>query len=321
MNIFYLGFIFLLLFFIEISYLRIANYYSIFDKPNERSSHNSSTIRGGGIIFVISIWISTFLCSFPILVAAGITLAGTVGFFDDVFNLHQIPRIIANLLALILIIFSLNEVEFNIYVLLLTGIIFTGWVNAFNFMDGINGITGFYGLTALITFFFIPELSVYSETILMVIFSIVVFGYFNFRSKAKTFAGDVGSISLAFILGYFMLFLITESGKLEYILFFVVYGLDTVFTIIFRLIRGENIFTAHRTHLYQYLANELKYTHLAVSFILSIFQLLINLLLVICIENGLISLSIFIVIVIFLSLIYLVIRDKVIKLSIKENAY
>jgi UDP-N-acetylmuramyl pentapeptide phosphotransferase/UDP-N-acetylglucosamine-1-phosphate transferase len=320
MNIILLGILFFLLFVVEFIYLKIANYFNIVDKPNERSSHQFLTIRGGGIIFIFAIWISTFIYSFPILVAVAITLAGAIGFIDDIYKLHQIPRIIAHLIALILIIFSLNEFEFNIFILILIGIVFTGWVNAFNFMDGINGITGFYGLTALISFFFIPELSVYSETILTVIFSIIVFGYYNFRAKAKTFAGDVGSISLAFILGYFMLYLMKETGKLEYILFFAVYGMDAVFTIIFRLIRGENIFTPHRTHLYQYLANELNYSHLAVSFIYSSIQFMINFLLLICIKKELISAGVFIVILFTFALIYLFLRDKVIKQLKTENA-
>ena len=321
MNMILLFILFLLLFILEYSYLKIANYFNIVDKPNERSSHNSATIRGGGVVFIFSIWISTIIYGFPFLIAAGITLAGVTSFIDDIYKLHQVPRIIGHILAVIIIIFSLNKPEFNIYLAIFIGIIFTGWVNAFNFMDGINGITGFYGLTALITFFFIPELSVYSETILIAIFSVIVFGYHNFRPKAIVFAGDVGSISLAFILGYFMFYLMMETGKFQYILFFAVYGLDTVFTLIFRLMRGENIFAPHRTHLYQFLANELKYPHLIVSFMFSFLQLIINFALIICMEKGLISLSVFILILISFALIYLLVRDKVIKLSIKEHAY
>ena len=118
-----------------------------------------------------------------------------------------------------------------------------------------------------------------------------------------------------------MFYLMMETGKFQYILFFAVYGLDTVFTLIFRLMRGENIFAPHRTHLYQFLANELKYPHLIVSFMFSFLQLIINFALIICMEKGLISLSVFILILISFALIYLLVRDKVIKLSIKEHAY
>ena len=203
MNMILLFILFLLLFILEYSYLKIANYFNIVDKPNERSSHNSATIRGGGVVFIFSIWISTIIYGFPFLIAAGITLAGVTGFIDDIYKLHQVPRIIGHILAVIIIIFSLNKPEFNIYLAIFIGIIFTGWVNAFNFMDGINGITGFYGLTALITFFFIPELSVYSETILIAIFFSNCFWLSQFQTKSYSLCWRCGKYILSIYFGIF----------------------------------------------------------------------------------------------------------------------
>src|SRR5690606_9440901 len=92
-----------------------------------------------------------------------------------------------------------------------------------------------------------------------------VFAFFNFRQRAKCFAGDVGRVSMCFILVFVTVSLILATGNLIYILFFAVYGVDSVMTIIFRLLRRENIFKAHRTHLYQYLANEARGNRLVIA--------------------------------------------------------
>src|SRR5690606_25592414 len=99
-----------------------------------------------------------------------------------------------------------------------------------------------------------------------------VFAFFNFRQRAKCFAGDVGSVGMSFILIFAMLSLILATGNLIYILFFAVYGVDSVLTIVYRLVKRENIFKAHRTHLYQYLANEAKGNRLVIAACYGILQ-------------------------------------------------
>jgi UDP-N-acetylmuramyl pentapeptide phosphotransferase/UDP-N-acetylglucosamine-1-phosphate transferase len=110
-----------------------------------------------------------------------------------------------------------------------------------------------------------------------VIASLIVFNYFNFRRKAQCFAGDVGSVSIAFIVCFLILSLINATGNFLFVGLLLLYGLDAVTTIIFRIIRKENIFQAHRSHVYQYLANEKKWPHLLVAGIYILVQALINL--------------------------------------------
>lgn len=106
---------------------------------------------------------------------------------------------------------------------------------------------------------------------------VVVFTFFNFRTKAKCFAGDVGSVAIAFILLFALGALILQTGNLIYILFLSVYGIDAVWTILRRLYLKENIFKAHRSHLYQFLGNEAGVNKLLVSFMYGLVQFLIGL--------------------------------------------
>ena len=115
------------------------------------------------------------------------------------------------------------------------------------------------------------------DVIWLSILGCVVFLFFNFRQKAACFAGDVGSVTIAFWIISLLLKLIFISGDWKYLLFLSVYGVDTILTIIHRLFLKQNIFKAHRLHFYQILANERKKPHLVVTSIYAIVQLLINL--------------------------------------------
>jgi len=192
-------------------------------------------------------------------------------------------------------------------------------VNAFNFMDGINGITVLYALTAIVSF---SLLSINEPSLPLLItmgLSCLVFGLFNIRKKAKTFAGDVGSISMAVFLGYFMIKTIIETGQLGYILFFSVYGIDAIITIVVRLKNKENIFQPHRSHLYQYMANEMGYSHVLVSFIYATIQLAVNGILIYMESKA--DLSYFFIsgILLSLTLIYLWIRRMVFLKMIRQD--
>jgi UDP-GlcNAc:undecaprenyl-phosphate GlcNAc-1-phosphate transferase len=170
------------------------------------------------------------------------------------------------------------------YVLIILFIITIGIVNAINFMDGINGMTGSYAFITLGTLLYINEYLVEdfssNSLIITAMVAVAVFNFFNFRTRAKCFAGDVGSVSNAFILIFLIGKLILASGNVAYILLLFVYGLETVTTIFFRLLRKENIFEAHRSHYFQFLVNEKKIPHLYVSSGYAIIQLLFNVILV-----------------------------------------
>lgn len=309
MEIYILSF-FILLFFLT-GYIKLADHFNIIDKPNERSSHSSVTIRGGGIVFPAAtlLWFLLFGFNQPWIIFS-LLLMAVVSFLDDVTSLPYGARIIAHFVAVSCLFWQTHIFGFPWYGIVLAYLFTIGWINAFNFMDGINGITPFYGFVALISFFLVNQtVNFTSENLLLLlILSVVIFSFFNARKTAKVFAGDVGSISLAFILAWLMVTLMGKTGRIEYILFFALYGIDTVITIIFRLRRKENIFKAHRTHLFQYLSNEMGMSQILVSMIYAIIQLLINVLVIGLIEinrmNFLYSLFLFA----GLTLIYLLVR-------------
>ncbi|HEY0055072.1 MAG TPA: glycosyltransferase family 4 protein [Pedobacter sp.] len=271
--------ILLLLFFLELLYFRIADRLNIIDEPNDRSSHTKTTIRGGGIIFSLAafLWFAYSDFSYPYFIT-GLILIAAISFIDDVTTLKSSIRSVVHLLAVSLLLYQLN-LNLTWFWFPLIMILVIGTINAYNFMDGINGITGGYSLVVLATLFFVNRyiLMFTSETLMVSsLLSLLVFNFFNFRKKAKCFAGDVGSVSIAFIICFILIQLIAQTGNLLFLALLLIYGLDAVTTIIFRLIRKENIFEAHRSHFYQYLANERGLPHLGVSIMYAVLQSLIN---------------------------------------------
>lgn len=273
--------VFIALFILELIYFKIANRFNIIDKPNERSSHTQITLRGGGIVFYFS------TCCFFILSGLqypfffiGLSAITVVSFFDDVFTLSNRIRLLVQLIAVLLMFYQWNLFDISLLWIFPTLIVVIGIINAYNFMDGINGITVCYSISVLLLLLFANnnEVSyVNNELIIYALIGTGVFGFFNFRAKAKAFAGDVGSVSMAFIVIFLLGALIITSGNFIYILFLVVYGLDTIWTIIGRLAKKENIFQAHRSHLYQYLSNEVGVNKLFVALLYGVVQFLIGL--------------------------------------------
>ena len=251
--------------------------------------------------------------------ALAVVLVAIVSFIDDIKPLSQLPRFASHVVAVVLVFYDLHLFYEVLWLLPVVFILMIGWVNAFNFMDGINGITVLYALSAIVSFSF---LSIHQSSLPLLItmgLSCMVFGLFNVRKKAKTFAGDVGSISMALFLGYFMIKTIIDSGQLGYILFFSVYGIDAIITIINRLLKKENIFQPHRSHLYQYLANEMGYSHILISFIYAGLQLGINALVIYADTKGYLSLFFTAAFLSVLTVIYLLIRKLIIHKMVLKN--
>lgn len=115
-----------------------------------------------------------------------------------------------------------------------------------------------------------------------------VFSYFNFRpkGKAKCFAGDVGSVGIAFILLFMIGMLIMRTGDVTWLILLVVYGVDGCCTIIHRIMLHENLGEAHRKHVLQLMANDLKIGHMKVTFFYMILQLVISLVFVLVIPDS-----------------------------------
>jgi UDP-N-acetylmuramyl pentapeptide phosphotransferase/UDP-N-acetylglucosamine-1-phosphate transferase len=307
-------YIFLLILFIgiELIYFKIADYYNIIDKPNSRSSHTSITLRGGGIIFPIAILIAFLFGYVSWLVVSAVFLVAIISFIDDIKPLSQLPRFASHVIAIGLVFYELNLFIQAIWILPIIFILLIGWVNAFNFMDGINGITVLYAFV-IIASFSVLEINKGSLPLLITMgLSCCAFGFFNVRKKAKTFAGDVGSISMALFLGYFMIKTILVSEQVGYVLFLSVYGIDAVITIFARIKKKENIFEPHRSHLYQYLANELGYSHIVVSLLYSGIQLMINGILIYLENIGELSISVVVFILLVQIMIYLWVRNNVV---------
>ncbi|MET4141609.1 glycosyltransferase family 4 protein [Pedobacter sp. UYP1] len=280
MNIILLLVIFILLFITELIYFRIADKFNIIDQPNHRSSHTGITLRGGGIIFAIGMLFYPLYFGFEYsYFLLGLLAIAFISFMDDIKPVSNKIRILFHLIGVALMFYQLGLFNLSFYWIILALILVIGSINAINFMDGINGITGSYALITLCTLLYVNIYVapfVASDLLIIAIISVIVFNFFNFRKKAKCFAGDVGSVSIAFIILFFLLKLIIKTEDFSYLLFLLLYGLDTVTTIFFRLIRKENIFDAHRSHFYQYWANERKMSHLVVSAIYAIVQLMIN---------------------------------------------
>ncbi|HZW39131.1 MAG TPA: glycosyltransferase family 4 protein [Ignavibacteriaceae bacterium] len=272
----------LILFFI---YNKLAVIYNIVDVPNIRSSHSQITIRGGGIIFTISIllWFIKSGFQYPWFIT-GLIVISIISFLDDLFQISFQNRLIVHLLSLSLLCIQLELYQYQWWIWIPVLIVLTGIINAFNFMDGINGITGGYSLAVLLGLWIVNNFQVTfvaNELIYYITLAVVIFNYFNFRKKARCFAGDVGSISIAYIIVFLLAKLILQTGNFLYLLFLAVYGVDTLYTIIFRLTQKENIFEPHRKHLYQLLANEYKISHTHISIIYSVVQIIISLIIII----------------------------------------
>lgn len=271
--------ILVLLFMAELFYFHIANRFNIIDKPNGRSSHIHITLRGGGIIFYFGA-LTYFLMNhfeYPWFMLA-LTLVTVISFVDDIRSTSQLFRLVFHFTAMALMFYQWGLFSFPWWTIVAALIVCTGIINAYNFMDGINGITGGYSLVVLGALGYVnAKIISFVEptTIYTIICAVVVFCFFNFRKKAKCFAGDVGSVSLAFIILFLLGKLILQTGDFSWIVLLAVYGVDSVLTIIHRLMLHENIGLPHRKHLYQIMANELKVPHVVVSSIYMAVQILV----------------------------------------------
>ena len=278
----------------EIIYFRVADKCNIIDKPNERSSHSSIVLRGGGIVFLLGVWIwsAFFGFQYPLFLIA-VTLAAGISFIDDIRSLPDSVRLIVQFAAMGLLIWQLFSASGDsalfgdgiIWLKLLfiaaALVVCVGATNIYNFMDGINGITAGYSLAVLLPLMLINLRSEFIEQSLLTVttISVLVFSIFNFRpkGKAKCFAGDVGSVGIAFILLFAIGMLIVKTGDITWLILLIVYGVDGCMTICHRIMLHEKLGEAHRKHAYQLMANELRMSHPMVSCIYMAIQLTMSL--------------------------------------------
>lgn len=280
-------------------YFKIANRYNIIDKPNHRSAHTEITLRGGGIIFPIAFLMflgdKILFNNYPIslntevqpsfwVFGAGLLTICIISFIDDVIDLSTKIRLVFHFISVSLLLYFLNSFQlFPWWIIPIFYVLIIGILNAYNFMDGINGMSGLYSLVVLGSLLYVNQYIISfieEDFIIYPILACLVFLYFNFRKKAKCFMGDIGSMGIAFWVIALLGLLFLKTGELKWILFLAVYGIETILTIIERLNLKENIFDAHRRHLYQLFANDKKVSHLVVSSIYAVVQLIINIIII-----------------------------------------
>ena len=290
--------IFVLLLIAELIYFRIADKFNIIDKPNERSSHSTTVLRGGGIIFLIGAWVwsAFFGFEYPWFLA-GLTLVTGISFVDDIRSLPDSARLVAQFAAAAMAFYQLDILHWEMWwIVLVALVVYVGATNVINFMDGINGITAGYALAVLVPLSILNtnyhELAtnyssiisfdgvfVNQSLIIAIIIAAVVFCIFNFRPKgrAKCFAGDVGSIGIAFIMLFLLGNVIIKTQDVTWLIFLLVYGVDGCLTIVHRIMLHENLGEAHRKHAYQIMANELKIGHVKVALLYMAMQVAVSL--------------------------------------------
>ncbi|WP_104384580.1 glycosyltransferase family 4 protein [Sphingobacterium sp. HMA12] len=309
------------LFILELVYFKVADRFNIIDKPNERSSHSSITLRGGGIVFYFAALIYFIYSGFQYpWFFIGLSMMTIVSFLDDIFTLSNKIRLLIHFSSVLLMAYQLDLFDMPWYYLLIGFIVVVGVINAYNFMDGINGITACYSLAVGALLMIVNQQVdfIAQDLLIFSLSAVLVFAFFNFRSKAKCFAGDVGSVAIAYILLFALGLLILKTGNLIYILFLVVYGIDAVWTIVRRLSRKENIFEAHRSHLYQFLGNEAGANKLLISFFYGAIQFGIGYMVIYFSTASLQTQLIFsLLLIAVLSVFYLLLKNHIIKRHVK----
>ncbi len=311
----------------SIIYLKVAHRYKIYDVPVSRSSHRNQTVTGFGLFVLFGLLIFTIcytrsLNSFFII---GLVMICTISYLDDIVFVKHFIRLIFQLFALTLMTIDLpfEFMEFEKWPIIIACVIFgTGVLNAFNFMDGINGMLGLNSLVILLSFWYLNfnltdlegnQIQFANPLFLYtIVVGVLVFLYFNLRPTAKVFAGDVGSIGLAFVIFYFMANLVFKTGNYTYLLLFVVLGIDAGLTIIYKLIVRENIFVPHRDFLFKKLVHVGKVKHLKVASIYALLQLAISVFVIALPTHVKLStqLSILFITVVTLCALYINVRNK-----------
>lgn len=267
----------------ELGYFAIAKHFNIVDVPNWRSSHTKPVLLGGGVIFYIALLFYSVWSGFPYpYFFIGASIIAVVSYVDDLRGVPSWIRLVAQLLALGVAFFTQVE-DMELWKILLIVVVFVAILNVYNFMDGINGMLMAYSSVFVVTFgiidvIFLPFVDIRLLAAIMV--SLFVFGFFNFRTKARCFSGDVGSVLMGLVTLFLLVSFVKSSPSatpsVSYLTFVIVFLADGGLTVLKRFLNGKNIFQPHREHMYETLVNELKVPHLKVSAGYALVQAAIN---------------------------------------------
>lgn len=268
---------------------RYSTRRNFFDVPNERSSHSRLTPRGGGLAIVAIVIVG--LIGFEMLgmfswaavwgYLLGATLIAIVSWIDDRYSFPTKWRLLIHFTGAVLVIVSagyfqsitlpfLGECNLGGFGFLLTLFWLVGLTNAYNFMDGIDGIAAGQAVVAGTGWMVIGILI---HTPLAVILGMLIasssLGFLiHNRPPARIFMGDVGSTFLGFTFAALPVLTIKNDSRLAFagLLLLWPFIFDATFTFFRRLFRRENVFAAHRSHIYQRLVLA-GHSHLVVSLI------------------------------------------------------
>jgi UDP-N-acetylmuramyl pentapeptide phosphotransferase/UDP-N-acetylglucosamine-1-phosphate transferase len=277
-----------------LSYIGVKKMYTwaeskqILDLPNERSSHTRPTPRGGGVVIVIISLLGWVVAwsqlpdpAWAVLAAylVGAGAIALVSWFDDLYSLPNKWRFGVHLGGALLIVFTFPDLQ--TFALPVVGLVNLGWfgiavavlwivglTNAYNFMDGIDGMAGGQAVVAGVGWAILGGLA--GQPLIGLLGVIVATSALGFLvhnwSPARIFMGDTGSAFLGFTFATLMVMALQTGPTFALAGALIVWPFvfDAGFTFFRRLLRGEKVFQAHRTHLYQRLVIA-GYTHRFVS--------------------------------------------------------
>jgi len=263
---------------------------AILDMPNHRSSHAVPTPRGGGLavtpllivmVGAVFLWSGNAGLQEWLMLIAAVGL-GTLSWFDDRHNLSPAIRFACQFLAVIVGVFAIDGpvLQGLVPMWLDRILVVLAWVwflNLFNFMDGIDGITGVEAGSIGLGIFILALLAPLPEFVdlgyigLGVLSIMTGFLIWNWH-PAKLFLGDVGSVPLGFVLGWLLLELAARGAWMPALILPSYYLLDATFTLIKRGLRGEKVWQAHREHFYQQ-ATQRGMSHARVSALIALANL------------------------------------------------
>lgn len=265
----------LIIIFAELYYIRRARIHNWTSERNSRTDGHPVAVIGGGFIFYLAIilwslgigWLYEPTQAMSDLIV-GITMLAACSFADDLLQLKVWIRLVVQFIAIIFLCFQFSIFGLSPWIWGIYMVSAVGFVNAYNFMDGINGITGLYSIVVLSALLWVNMNVIHFMSGTFILFALLaagVFTFFNCRKRAIIFAGDVGSISMGYIITAILSFLIITTGDITAVVFIIVYATDTLLTIIRRIFERENIFMPHHKHAYQLLNRIFGCNQIAIS--------------------------------------------------------
>lgn len=239
------------------------------------------------------------------------SMLAIVNWLDDLYDIHSGWRLIAQFLSVSFLVmeFDLISSYWSPFFL----VIAVGVVNAYNFMDGINGMSGVYGLALFIPLTLIlPFQTADVGLILLVMAFLVVFLVFNFRRSATVILGDVGSVTLGFLVLFYSLQCFKNYDIYLLMSFSMLFLLDTGLTLFERMLKFENVFQSHKGHLYQLLVHRKGWDQRWVALGYGLVQLSINISLI-QLESRRSQLLISLIVGVSLTLLYIFWKKSILK--------